>query len=218
MTEICNPPLTEISRVLKKLILTFDNISGAELAKRCGVPVSTINRILAGTVIDPKISTLKPLADYFGISVDQLLGYAALPEKFNRLSQSLKPTTALPVFKLKNFESIRQKAIEWFTWVSEKYAHDDTLAVSIDTEEFEPIFVKDCILVVEPSMLPPQDDDYVAVVFENTKAISIRKYKIDGNDHYFVPLNPQFKAALCSDTKYYILGVISEAHTKLRRF
>ena len=218
MTEICNPPLTEVNRILKKLTLCFDNISGAELAKRCGVPVSTINRILAGTVIDPKISTLKPLADYFGISVDQLLGYSALPKKFDKFSQNLKPTMALPVFKLKNFESPTQNASKWFTWISERQAQDDAFAVSIDTEEFVPIFAKDSVLVIEPSMLPPQDDDYVAVVFENNNTISLRKYKIDGEEQYFVPLNPQFKAILCSDRKYNLLGVISEAHTKLREF
>ncbi|RUQ96643.1 LexA family transcriptional regulator [Legionella septentrionalis] len=216
MTEICSPQLTEVSKILKKLITSFDNISGSELAKRCGVPVSTINRILAGTVIDPKISTLKPLADYFAISVDQLLGYAALPEKFDRKSQSLKPTMALPVFKLKNFQSISQKPSKWFTWVSERQAQDDTFAISIDTEEFEPVFAKDSVLIIEPSMQPPQDNDYVALIFENENIIAIRRYRIDGQDHYFVPLNPQFKAVLCSEKKYNLLGVISEAHTKLR--
>ncbi len=216
MTQTFNQSLTDVNKVLKKLISSFDNISGAELAKRCGVPVSTINRILAGTVVDPKVSTLKPLADYFGITVDQLLGYASLPEKFDRYTQNLKPTMALPVLGLKNFESLNQKAQKWFTWVSDKPGHDDTFALKVDTAEFEPIFAKDSILIIEPAMLPPQDEDYVAIVFENNDIISIRKYKIDGTESYLVPINPQFKSFLCSEKKFSFLGIISEAHTRLR--
>src|SRR5438045_1634384 len=74
--------ISDISSVLKILLNRFENMSGSELAKRTGLPISTVNRILAGSVSDPRISTLKPLANYFGITVDQLLGYTALPEEF----------------------------------------------------------------------------------------------------------------------------------------
>lgn len=217
MSEILNPSLTEVSRILKSLINFYDNISGVELSKKCGVPVSTINRILAGTVVDPKISTLKPLADYFGITVDQLLGYAALPEQFSMNLQKLSPTIALPVFGLNKSNFLSKSTKRWFTWVTEKQAQSkDVFAISIATEEFEPIFSKDSIIIIEPSMLPPQNDDYVALIFENNENISLRKYKITDNEHYLVPLNPQFKAVLCSEKKHDLLGVISEAHTKLR--
>lgn len=218
MTEICSSSITNLNNILRKLIASSDHLSGSELAKRCGIPVSTVNRILAGTVIDPKISTLKPLADYFGVSVDQLLGYAALPEKFNRHNQKIKPSMALPVFQIKNFQSPSQNTNQWFTWVSDKPTNNETFAISIETNEFEPIFSKDSILIVEPSMLPPQNNDYVAVIFEPNNTIAIKKYKVEEDDYYFLSLNPQIQALLCSSKKYHLLGVISEAHTKLREF
>lgn len=125
---------------------------------------------------------------------------------------------ALPVFSMHNFESLHQHAFKWFTWVTEKKADNDVFAIVVDTEEFNPIFTKESILIIDPSLLPPHDDDYLAIQFENSRDISIRKYKIYDNENYLVPLNPQFKAVLCSEKKFNFLGVISEAHTKLREY
>lgn len=42
------------------------------------MPQPTIHRILTGESTEPRLSTLKPLADYFGVSVSELRGEGVL--------------------------------------------------------------------------------------------------------------------------------------------
>ncbi len=71
--------MSNVARILLSLMHRADGISENELARRTGVPQSTINRILSGVSRDPKTGTLQPLADYFGVTVAQLRGEASLP-------------------------------------------------------------------------------------------------------------------------------------------
>jgi transcriptional regulator with XRE-family HTH domain len=47
-------------------------ISENELARKTGVPQPTIHRVLKGKSEDPRDATLRPLAGFFGVSVEQL--------------------------------------------------------------------------------------------------------------------------------------------------
>lgn len=179
-----------IGSVLRRLVSHFENISGSELAKRTGLPISTVNRLLAGTVSDPRISTLKPLADYFRITVDQLLGYRALPAEYTVANDHLKPSMVIPIFHIKKDHNKINEPLQWFTWVTDK--SDDknaTFAIALNTAEFEPVFEKDTILVVEPAMLPPQHADYIAVKSSSEDYLTIKRFLIDGEDQYFMPIN-----------------------------
>lgn len=46
------------------------------LAERSGIPLGTLNKLLSGASSDPKLSTLVPLAEVLGCSMDELLGRA----------------------------------------------------------------------------------------------------------------------------------------------
>ena len=48
--------------------------SKVKLAKKSGIPPSTISRIESGKIAQPKMGQLCKLADGFGITVDHLLG------------------------------------------------------------------------------------------------------------------------------------------------
>lgn len=63
-----------------KGLMERTSINQNELADRTRVPQPTINRILSGESKDPRHSTVKPLADFFGITVAQLRGDEPLPD------------------------------------------------------------------------------------------------------------------------------------------
>ena len=48
-------------------------LSITKIAKESGVHRSTIHKILDGTNENPGIKTVKKLADYFGITIDELI-------------------------------------------------------------------------------------------------------------------------------------------------
>ena len=50
-------------------------LSEAELARQTNLPQTTINRLLLSGTSDPRANTLKPLADYFGVTIGQLCDF-----------------------------------------------------------------------------------------------------------------------------------------------
>jgi len=71
-------PQTKLQKNLQRLLVKRGITSGSDLARQLDVPPPSINRILSGQVTDPRCSTLILLADYFDVSIDQLLGREAL--------------------------------------------------------------------------------------------------------------------------------------------
>ena len=58
------------------------DVSDNRLAELCGVPQTTISRLKRGFIKIPAIDTLATLADYFGVTVSQLIGETPLiPDK-----------------------------------------------------------------------------------------------------------------------------------------
>lgn len=217
MDEIYNSnTFSEIDSILKSLLKKFENLSGSELAKRTGLPISTVNRIISGTVTDPRISTLKPLADYFGITVDQLLGFKALPSNYID-NNNLEPSMVIPLYSIQDSEIQENLKKKWFTWVTKKSDKNiNSFALCLNTDEFEPVFEKETTLIIEPQMLPPKHLDYLLVKLNDENKSTIRRYYIDGNDEYLMPLNKQLQAIRINEKLNTIVGIITEAHTKLR--
>ncbi len=55
-------------------LMSKNGISSAELARKTGVTQPVVYRLMTGETENPQILTLKPIANYFGISIEQLLG------------------------------------------------------------------------------------------------------------------------------------------------
>lgn len=70
------PTVTEILTLLAKR----ESLSDNDLADKTGIPQPTISRIKSGESQDPRDRTLRPLAEYFGITVSQLRGDVPLPD------------------------------------------------------------------------------------------------------------------------------------------
>ncbi len=67
-----------VSEILTKLMAT-QGLTDNELAERVGLPQPTISRIRNGDSRDPRDSTLRPIAEYFSLTVSQLRGDVPLP-------------------------------------------------------------------------------------------------------------------------------------------
>ncbi len=69
--------MDNLATILSKL-MSERGIKSAELARKTGIGQPVIYRLMTGTTDNPQIQTLKPIADFFGVTIDQLLGYASL--------------------------------------------------------------------------------------------------------------------------------------------
>lgn len=69
--------MENLSSILSHL-MSEKGIKSAELARKTGVGQPVIYRLMTGVTDNPQVFTLKPIADFFNISLDQLLGISPL--------------------------------------------------------------------------------------------------------------------------------------------
>lgn len=196
-------------------------IKEAELARQTGLPQTTVNRLLLGETHDPRANTLKPIAQFFGVSVDQLLGLESLDK--NRI---------VGTFNSFNKEAWSSVAIiEWedvLSWrfTSEKFninSHSQWIATErpVSKQSFaviskpflEPRFRKGSILIVDPAG-HVRDGKFIIVSLDN-KSVTLRQASIDGDVLYLKNIDA-FIATIPFDKKsHLILGVVVEARIDL---
>ena len=66
-----------IAKIVRKL-MEHANMSEADLSRGVNLPQTTINRLLTGQTTDPRVSTLVAIAQFFEISLEQVLGREVL--------------------------------------------------------------------------------------------------------------------------------------------
>lgn len=96
---------------LQKLI-EKEGLSRYKLAKETGIPYTTLIKIMDGTTKNPQIESLSPIADYFKVSVDHLIGESAssiieakLEERSMTLAE-LAEKANVPLTFLQNLDNI----------------------------------------------------------------------------------------------------------------
>ena len=94
--------MNKLSTNLNHLLHNAD-ISENELARRTGIAQQIINRILSGENKNPKISTLNPLANYFGVSISQLIGDEISEDK-KKLDIQFMGLKEIPIINLNSLE------------------------------------------------------------------------------------------------------------------
>lgn len=210
--------MSELSQVLSHLMKVSGDLSGTELARRVELPSATVNRLITGSVQDPRISTLTVIAKYFNISFDQLLGYAPLPKQFNLSHSRFTYSFQMPIFELHQIHNKldnEDEAAGRMTWHSnDNYQHGQLFAVKLEQANFEPVFLKGSTLIAHRS-LAPQINDYVLVSIQGKEA-TIRKYYAEAGETYLYPLRTELPVINAKQESVKILGVILEAQTRLR--
>ncbi|ABQ54194.1 TPA: helix-turn-helix domain-containing protein [Legionella pneumophila subsp. pneumophila] len=201
-----------LAQTLNELIGRDEKLSPAALARQLGIPTNKITRILNGDVTDPKASTLLQIANYFDITIEQLLGLEPIARQ-EEIEQQ-QATRQLPIFE---FSKVNQSnaAKEWYRWVENEIA-GEYYALAIDTDLYEPTFPKNSILIINTD-IEPEDRSYILIKKKNDPSYcSIKKYVLEGNQIYLYPINPKLPVEIFDDHLYTIAGVILEVHQRLR--
>ncbi|ODN43701.1 S24 family peptidase [Piscirickettsia litoralis] len=195
-------------------------ISEAELARQTGVPTTTINRMLLGHTTDPRANTLKPLAQFFSISIDQLLGLSPMndriPGTFNATNRSAWLTVPLIrwqdsiawVFKHNSYSL--DSHTQWIT--TDKHISDTSFAVK-SLPSMEPRFREGSTLIVDPNH-EYKDGMFVLVTLDGSNVVA-RSVLSDGADIYFKGFDHAIPTQAYNSTTQRILGVIVEARMNL---
>lgn len=208
----------KLSQTLKKLLFERD-MKPADLARELDIPSPTIHRIVTGKSTRPYKSSLKPIADYFSIDVEELIG-ENIPKDNHEISAETKKILLKSKIKFipvidwveANNKQIVNKDHEQIA------VHENTgnncFALIMNDYSMQPLFPKNTILIFDTDKTPT-DRSYVLVKLDGVDIPIFRQILIDADHQYLKPINPdlnQFNMRILkkNDT---ILAALLESRT-----
>lgn len=187
-------------------LMRAGGLSEAELARRSNIPQPTLHKILSGKTDDPRASTLKALANSFGVSIDELLLGVGSPRQINSTNQ------AQSIAIISWSECIDAVCFianltptNWNNWLVSEHLSQNAYGL-ISKASMEPCFPKGTILIIDPDMVA-QDGDMVVVHYPNTQEATLRKLSTDGPIKLLLPVNANISASNFEEN-IKILGVV----------
>lgn len=197
-----------ISEVLTSL-LERAKIKEAQLAKALNVPRATINKIHSGKILDPRSSTLSIIANYFGITIDQLMGKSPL---FGDTLMKFIKVPIIELDRLKNFKQALNKIdfINHENWILIEYdnqqSNHDLFAVKVYGDAMLPYFDEQTTIIID-SDSEVANRKYVLAYIASLNEVILRQIFVDGNTRVLKPINTIFESKKLT-TKDKIIGVV----------
>lgn len=198
-----------ISDILQRL-LQEKGIQVTELARRINLNQPTLQRIVSGVYQRPRLTSLKPIADFFGITIEQLTGAESiswLPSK----SETIRRIPILSPTEANHWPNVQGES-QFLRTVIDIEAGKQTYAIKMPDSSMEPLFPKNTLLIIDPDKVP-KDRGYVVVKPSNYIEPIFRQLLIDGKDRYIKPLSPDFERfkMVLLDPEDTILGTLVQA-------
>lgn len=178
-------------------ILFEKRIKATELARQTGVPQPTIQRIVAGTTSRPHPNSLRPIADFFDISVDQLKGDASIPwlPSDEGTHEGLSKLPILPWAGVPQWLDNPKLQAAQETAVTDVAVSNNAFGLTIKDSSMEPMFTIGTTIILDPQR-EPKDRGFVLVKLADHNEAIFRQLIIDAPNRYLRPLSPdldQFK-------------------------
>lgn len=183
----------KLSAVLKRLLFQKD-MKSVDLARALDIPPPTIHRLVTGKSTRPYPSSLEPIANFFGVTTDQLLGVQPLfPEESAKASSVVASFQAVPLI---SWQSLSKNKNEWEVeaQLAAGNLSNESFALTMPDHSMEPLFEKGCMLIFDPTV-KPIDRCYVLVKISNNNSYVFRQLLIDVDQQFIKSLNPDISAS-----------------------
>lgn len=206
----------QLSNVLQQLL--YDHRMNAyELARAVGLPAPTVHRLVSGKSTRPYKSSLQPIADYFSISMEQLLGEEPLSNYQELPKQSPFPAESrvieIPLIEWGYLNQPNARATSQQTVIATSDLSIHCFAIIMNDSSMEPQFSRGSVLIIDPNKQQPRDRHFILVQLADSNIVVFRQVLIDADYKFLKPLNPDLSAfkmrLLEQDDK--ILGSLVEA-------
>ena len=191
------------------LLMAEVHISADELARRTGIPASTIKKIRNRYSPNPTLTTLIPLAHFFSLTLGQLVGDEPLP------NDRIKGTYQINESSLKQIPIITwQETLSWpnttsqHNFVSTEYEYNNNAyALMIEEEGWENL-AKGTVLLVDPT-LKIEHRDYAIVHKEGQTSPALKQILYD-EDNIFLKSVLNTSNIIPFSSVHKVLGVVVE--------
>ena len=213
MKEITTDKKNMFSESLSKTLLKLLEINKTnmrQLHKNTGIPFSTINRMINESDHNPTINSLLPIADYFGITLNQLMGIDPLDSDMliGIYSKKREHWTKVPIIdweqafgwhKNPSTENIQE------TITTDVILNNNPFALVINETNLEG-FMPNTVIIVD-AITNIEHGDYVVTSKLDQKKSSLKQVLIDDGRVYLRPLNKNFQTHVMDDA-YKIIGIV----------
>ncbi len=175
-----------LSSNLAQLMRIHGNISVSDLARLTNIPQPTLHHILTGSTKNPRRKALSTLADFFSISIDQLVGDEPLPTIIpESVKENLKLKT-VPVIEwdmLKSWPTMPTNNEQQNEILIDKEISNNSFAWVIPDSSMEPLFPQNALLIFDAGKRSV-DRDYVIVHMNRNNQVVFNRLFIDKNENY----------------------------------
>ncbi|NDC31768.1 MAG: helix-turn-helix domain-containing protein [Bacteroidetes bacterium] len=202
--------IKSIAKNLKALIES-SRVPEIEIARALNTSVLTIRRIISGETEDPRISTLKALADYFKVSIDALLADNDQRSINSMINSKPRVIPILGWQIIEASESIQSINLnEWNDWYpvvgEQNYISASTFAIE-SRPSMQPQFPLGTLFIVNPDEAP-RDSDIILIKMRQESALSLRELIIDPPKRQLQPIVTGSETLFYDAKKHEIIGVV----------
>jgi transcriptional regulator with XRE-family HTH domain len=173
---------------LRQLLMSR-GISETELARQTNLPQPTIHKIMSGKTLDPRMSTLKSIASYFEVTLDQLcFDKHFFAEEIKSANKSVPILTWQDCDNALDVKS-KLKPSNWMHWAAVDGNIDTSSIFGLITKpSMEPCFPRETILIINANS-KPIDGDFVIIQHKGSSEATVRELSLDGPNKLLLPLN-----------------------------
>lgn len=180
-------------------LMEASGITANILSKKTGVGQATIYKIKDGVISNPTIETIYPIAKYFRLSIDELVGV----KLYSNTPNSNYAKNMIPLISFQDINKYPDSSVI-------RYVNTDFVDVEgkccVEVDEETHIFKKDSILILD-LIIKYEKYDYVVVKANNSNVFSIKKVVFD--DIFFLQsAQKDLKPHIFNIDDYIIIGVI----------
>jgi SOS-response transcriptional repressor LexA len=199
------------------LLMAERGISAVELARRTGVPASTIKKIRNRYDPNPTLTTLWPLAKYFAVTLGQLAGDEplTLPTTSNLLSNSQQTCQQVHIISwIDAMQESRLAKKDLPTIATENFYSAEAFAIIVTEDNWENL-APGTILLIDPRR-EVDHGDLVITYKKNSSAATLRKILMDDDQIYLKPFIPSLPV-IAKTSEHIILGPVVEYKKQLKK-
>jgi transcriptional regulator with XRE-family HTH domain len=184
-----------------------------QLHKHTGIPLSTLKRLRLDKENNPTLASLAPIANYFSVSLDQLIGREALPRKSSKQKNGL----TIPMVRcndILNTPKNRNHLAFSFLLIRDITLSEHSYALVIKDDNANN-FLAGSLLVIDPS-LKGRNRDFIIVHKKGIYKPQLMQKILYENKIYLKNLNAESEIIKFSD-EYKILGVVIQIRMNYKK-
>jgi SOS-response transcriptional repressor LexA len=190
----------------------------SELHKTTGVPLTTLKRMKNDVNSNPTLSSIIPVANFFGLTIDQLVGIVPLPSDklLGTYQEKRGYWINVPIIQWEEVIDWPQININTYSVIStDAEIARESFALIIETSDLTG-FLANSILIIDPQA-KPEHGDYIIAIKEGEKTTSLKQLLVHEGEAYLKPVNPHYKT-VSLDMSYKILGLVVQVKWNIERF